>query len=172
MAESHYGPVIRALHYDECCTCPRGFSAVREIHECKYFENKESRALFTSFTFLIFVPRLSTPSFHVSRPLLLPLSYFLRFSLCSTLLSSFQLRPEIKRVITCGYPFFRVCYLTDAISCLRTIDDGLGNACACAYPPSVNHPPRARLYYKLFCAAQFKSIARNSVPKLRIKLPL
>lgn len=56
IAKSHYALVIRAalrwmLHV--FAAFPR-----HEIHECKYSANKESRALFTSFTFLIFVQRL------------------------------------------------------------------------------------------------------------------
>lgn len=56
MTKSHYALVIRAaLRW--MLRVSAAFPH-HEIHECKYSGNKESRALFTSFTFLIFIPRL------------------------------------------------------------------------------------------------------------------
>lgn len=123
-----------------------------EIHECKYSANKESRALFTSFTFLIFVPcllpRRPPPS----------LCSFLRYSTPSLLHhngSNFNPR----RIATPRATRFRVYDLMNATPHLPVIDSGPARF----FPPSVNL--RRTPYYKLFCAAQFKSIARNLVPR-------
>lgn len=88
MTKSHYALVIRAaLRW--MLRVSAAFPH-HEIHECKYSGNKESRALFTSFTFLIFIPRLflfaPPPSIRLCFfiPALSFLRYFPPCSLCSS----------------------------------------------------------------------------------------
>lgn len=148
MAKSHYALVIRAalrwmLHVS--AAFPR-----HEIHECKYSANKESRALFTSFTFLIFVPcllpRRPPPS----------LCSFLRYSTPSLFHhNGSNFNPRL--IATPRATRFRVYDLMNATPHLPP------STAVPRFFPSVNL--RRTPYYKLFCAAQFKSIARNLVPR-------